>query len=40
MWLYVFFIIVEDMNGWLSQEFEDGFKMEGESCGCMCFIVL
>ena len=34
MWLYMFCIIVEDMNGWLTTEGGDGFKVEGESCGC------
>ena len=40
MWLYVFYSIVEDMNDWLSQEGEDGLKVKGESCGCICFILL
>ena len=37
MWLYMFCIIVEDMNGCLTREGGDGFKVEGESGGCICF---
>ena len=49
MWLRMFYIIVEDMNGWLSrgvgteggdQEVGDGFMVEGESRGCLCFVLL
>ena len=40
MWLYIFCIIVEDKNGWLSQDGWDGLKVEGESCCCIfCIIV-
>ena len=41
LWLYMFScIIVEVMNGWLSQEGGIGFKVEGESCGCIYFVLL
>ena len=36
----MFCIIVDDMNGWLSQVGGDRFKVEGESCGCICFVLL
>ena len=40
MWLYMFCIIVEDTNGWLSREGVDGFMAEGEPCGFMFFIIV
>ena len=36
----MFCIIVEDTNSWLSQKAGDGFVVEGESCGCICFVLL
>ena len=40
MWLYMFCINVEDMNIWLSQEGGDGLEVKGDSCGCICFVLL
>ena len=40
MWLYIFCIIVEDMNSWLSQEGGGWLTVEGKSSRCICFPVL
>ena len=40
MWLNMFCIIIENMNGWLTQEGGGGFKLEEESGGCICFVLL